>query len=114
MEAESTLLRAVRLNADQGRLGYAGKLLRQSARLLARRGQVRLAARVFGAAAVDHGPMQMPLVLVEEDDACNAAFEATRERLGRRLFEQCEVEGATWSLAQTIERLVRAVSGPGS
>jgi len=83
-EAEATLLRAVRVNADQGRLGYAGKLLRQAARLLVRRGQARLAARVFGAAAVDRGPVQMPVILAEEDEACDAARESARERLRGR------------------------------
>ena len=110
-DAEAMLLRAVEVNAEQGRHGYAGKLLQQCARLLARRGEHHLAAQVFGAASVDRGPMLIPIVLAEETLAADDAHDALRERLGVRAFDERFAKGQGWSLTQAIDRTRTALAG---
>lgn len=106
-DALAMALEATRLNADQGRHGYAGQMLALIARLLARRGQDRLAARIAGAASIDRGPMLIPVVLAEEQHANETARSMLRNRLGAPTFDRCFAEGSTWSLAQAIERIAR-------
>lgn len=111
-EAEALLLHAAQVNAEQGRHGYAAYLLRHCARLLARRGEDRLAARVFGAASVDHWPLLIPNVLPEEAQALDTAHEGVRTHLGQRVFAECYAQGQDWSLDQTIEKTRRGFAVP--
>jgi tetratricopeptide (TPR) repeat protein len=110
-DAEAMLLHAAEVNAEQGRYGYAAHLLRQCARLLVRRGEHRLAARVLGAASVDEHPLLIPNVLPEEALALDAAHDGVRERLGQRVFAECIVQGRAWSLAEAIEKTRRSFAG---
>lgn len=110
-EAAAMLVRALQLNAEQGRHGYANRLLPQCARLAVRRGRDRLAAQLFGAASVDRGPMLIPLMLPEEVAEAEAVHDAVRARLGNKAFEACLAEGRTWSLVQAVEPLRRMLAG---
>jgi predicted ATPase len=110
-DAEAMLLHAAEVNAEQGRRGYAAHLLRQCARLLARRGEDRLAARVFGAASVDQQPLLIPNVLPEEAQALDAAHDGVRERLGQRTFAECFAQGQVLSLDEAMEKTRRSFAG---
>ncbi len=90
------------MNHRQGRFGYANALLQQCARVAMKLGDDKRAARLFGAAAVDRGPLIMQLIQPYESAACAAARETLRERLGAAGLEALAAEGRRWTLAQAV------------
>jgi hypothetical protein len=102
-DAAVRLHAAATLHHAQGRGGYAAAVLQQSAVVALRLGKPKLAARLFGAAEVDRGPMNTLLVTPPEAAAASEARDALAMQLGAAGWDRLRAEGRAWTMAQAIE-----------
>lgn len=101
-EAAQRLRDSAQLHHAQGRGGYANAVLRELAVLAWRRGDARRAARLFGAAEVDRGPMSPQLVPPRDAQAAQEARAALAADLGPKTWERLRAEGGRLKFEQAL------------
>jgi len=107
-EAAVRLHAAAALHQSQGRGGYAAVVLQQCAVVALRLNKPKLAARLFGAAEADRGPMNTLLVMPPEAAAASEARDALAAQLGAAAWDRLRAEGRAWTLAQAVEAALPA------
>jgi predicted ATPase len=101
-DAARWLRDSAHLHHRQGRGGYANAVLRELAVVVWRQGDARRAARLFGAAEVDRGPMSPQLVPPGDAQAAQDARAAVAARLGRRAWDRLRADGQALSFEKAL------------